>query len=130
MSRGWTTLYPIESYTNSIADENTYESAPNKKEKAVFPYEYKSYLDKNSYGIIKGTPFGNSITKDMAIACIVNEALGKDDVTDLFGISFSSTDIVAHSYGPRAVEVEDVYLRLDKDIEEILNLLDKRSGEK
>ncbi|MEO6306140.1 MAG: alkaline phosphatase PafA [Bacteroidia bacterium] len=128
LEKGWPTLYPIETYSNSIADENKYEASPNKKEKAVFPYDYKAFLDKNKYSIIKATPYGNSITKDIAIACIKNEQLGKDDETDLFCISFSSTDIVAHSYGPRAIEVEDVYLRLDKDIEELLNELDKEVG--
>ncbi|MDO8999613.1 MAG: alkaline phosphatase family protein [Bacteroidota bacterium] len=128
LEKGWSTLYPIETYTNSIADENKYEAAPNKKEKAIFPYEYKSFLDKNKYAILKATPHGNSITKDIAIECLINEQLGKDDEADLFCISFSSTDIVAHSYGPRAIEVEDIYLRLDKEIEDLLNALDKEVG--
>jgi predicted AlkP superfamily pyrophosphatase or phosphodiesterase len=128
LAGGWSTLYPLNTYTSSIADENRYEAAPNKKNMATFPYEYKSFLEKNNYGIVKATPFGNTLTKDIALACIKNEQLGKDAVTDLFCISFSSTDIVAHAYGPRAVEVEDVYLRLDKDLEELLNLLDKEVG--
>lgn len=128
LQKGWTTLYPLDTYTNSIADENNYEAAQNKKDKAVFPYEYSSYLEKNKPGIIRATPYGNSLTKDLALACIRNEQLGKDAVTDLFCISFSSTDIVGHAYGPRAVEVEDVYLRLDRDLEELLNFLDKEVG--
>lgn len=128
LQNGWATLYPITSYTSSIEDENHYEAAPNKKNTATFPYEYKSYLEKNNYSIIKSTPFGNTLTKDIAIACLKNEQLGKDGITDLFCISFSSTDLVAHSYGPRAIEVEDVYLRLDKDLEELLNALDKEVG--
>ena len=128
LEKGWSTLYPIETYTNSIADENKYEASPNKKEKAVFPYDYKTQIEKSKFGIIKATPFGNSITKDLAIECLKNEQLGKDEQTDLFCISFSSTDIVAHSYGPRAIEVEDIYLKLDKDIEELLNTLDKEVG--
>jgi len=128
LEKGWSTLNYPESYVNSIEDDNNYESAPNKKEKAVFPYSYKNYIEKNLYGIIKATPYGNSITKDLALECIKNEELGKDNITDLFSISFSSTDIIAHSYGPRSVEVEDIYLRLDKDIEEILNFLDKEVG--
>jgi predicted AlkP superfamily pyrophosphatase or phosphodiesterase len=127
LQKGWSTLYPLETYINSITDDNRYEAAPF-KEKAVFPYEFKSYLEKNTLGIIKATPYGNSITKDLAIECLKNEQLGKDAVPDLFCISFSSTDIVAHSFGPRSVEVEDVYLRLDKDIEELLNTLDKEVG--
>lgn len=128
LEKGWSTLYPIESYSNSIADDNSYEASPNKKEKAVFPYDYKSQIEKNKYSIIKATPYGNTLTKDLAIACLKNEQLGKDDETDLFSVSFSSPDIVAHSYGPRSVEVEDIYLRLDKDIEELLNELDKEVG--
>jgi len=125
---GWSTMNYPEGYTASISDDNNYEGVPNKKDKPVFPYYYKSYIEKNSFGIIRATPFGNSITKDIAIECIKNEQLGKDNITDLFSISFSSTDIIAHSYGPRSVEVEDTYLRLDKDIEEILNTLDKEVG--
>jgi predicted AlkP superfamily pyrophosphatase or phosphodiesterase len=128
LEKGWTTMYYPESYTSSISDDNNYELIPNKQEKPVFPYFYKSYLEKNNVGIIRSTPYGNSITKDIAIECLKNEQLGKDEVTDLFCISFSSTDIVAHSYGPRSVEVEDIYLRLDKDLEELLNALDKEVG--
>lgn len=128
LTDGWNTLAYPEGYSASIPDDNNYESVPNKKEKPVFPYSYKNYLEKNQVGIIRSTPFGNSITKDVAIECLINEQLGKDNVTDLFSISFSSTDIITHAYGPRSVEVEDTYLRLDKDIEEILNVLDKEVG--
>ena len=128
LEKWWSTLYPIETYTNSIGDENKFEAAPNKKEFPVFPYEYKSYTEKNDFSIIRSTPFGNSITKDLAIECLMKEELGKDAITDLLCISFSSTDYIGHYYGPRSIEVEDAYLRLDKDIEELLNRLDKEVG--
>jgi len=128
LSTGWQPLYAPYTYSNSIADDNRYEAALNKKEKATFPYDYNSFLEKNNLGILRATPFGNSITKDLAIACLQNEQLGKDDIADLFCISFSSTDVIAHAYGPRAMEVEDVYLRLDKDVEDLLNALDKEVG--
>lgn len=128
LENGWNTLYPPETYTSSISDDNNYEMIPNKQDKPVFPYFYKNFLEKNNVGIIRSTPYGNSITKDFALECIKNEQLGKDDITDLLCISFSSTDIVAHSYGPRSLEIEDIYLRLDKDLEELLNDLDKEVG--
>ncbi|MBL7894135.1 MAG: alkaline phosphatase family protein [Bacteroidia bacterium] len=129
LEKGWNTLYGIETYTNSIADDNKYEKAPNKKEKPVFPYDYKSQIEKNSWGILKATPWGNTITKDIAIECLKNESMGKDDISDMLCISFSSTDYVGHSYGLRAVETEDVYLRLDKDLEELLKTLDAEVGQ-
>lgn len=128
LSKGWNTLYPLSNYTESLADNNNYEDAPNKKSLAIFPYEYSQQLAKNNYDIIKATPFGNTITKDLALACLKGEQLGKSKQTDMLCISFSSTDYVGHSYGPRSVEVEDVYLRLDKDIEELLNYLNTAIG--
>ena len=128
LSKGWNTLYPIAGYTESLADKNNYEAAPNKKDTAIFPYDYKVQLDKNNFEIIKATPYGNTITKDLALACLKAEQLGKGKQTDMLCISFSSTDYVGHSYGPRSVEVEDVYLRLDKDLEELISILNATVG--
>jgi predicted AlkP superfamily pyrophosphatase or phosphodiesterase len=128
LSKGWNTLYPLSTYIESIADKNNYEQAPNKKDTAIFPYEYSKQLGKNNYEIIRATPFGNTITKDIALACLRAEQLGKGGQTDMLCISFSSTDYVGHSYGPRSVEVEDVYLRLDKELEELLNYLNTNIG--
>ena len=129
LEKGWNTLYGMETYTNSIADDNKYELAPNKKPKPVFPYDYKTQIAANTWGILKATPWGNTITKDIAIECLKNEQMGKDDISDILCISFSSTDYVGHSYGLRAVETEDVYLRLDKDLEELLKTLDSEVGQ-
>lgn len=128
LEKGWSTLFGIDTYTASIADDNNYESAPNKKERPVFPYEYTQQIAQNKWSILKATPWGNTITKDAAIACLKAEAMGKDNITDMLCISFSSPDIIGHSYGIRSVEVEDVYLRLDKELEELLNTLDAEVG--
>ena len=69
------------------------------------------------------------MTKDFAIAAIKGEDLGKDNVTDFLTVGFSSTDIIVHYYGPRSVEVEDAYLRLDQDIADFLKALDETVAE-
>jgi len=53
LQKGWNTLKPIETYTNSIADNNTYEKAANKKATPTFPYEYSNYLIPGKYGMVK-----------------------------------------------------------------------------
>ncbi len=111
-----------------MPDDNKYELAPNGKPKPVFPYDYKTQLAKNDLTILRSTPWANTITKELAIECLKNESLGKDDVSDMLCISFSSPDIIAHAYGIRAVEVEDTYLRLDKDLDELLKTLDTEVG--
>lgn len=127
LQKGWNTLKPIETYTNSIKDNNTYEKAYG-KEMPTFPYIYNDEKTKDKYALLKVNPYGSTITKDLAIACLKNENLGKDDITDLLTISFSSPDGVGHSFGPRSVEIEDVYLRLDLDLEELIKTLDAEVG--
>lgn len=125
---GWNTLLPIDKYWESIADENPYEKSPNGKPKPVFPYDYKELLAKNNFDILRATPFGNDITKDLAIATIEGEGLGADMICDMLCVSFSSTDYVGHAFGPKSVELEDTYLRLDKALEEFFNYLDTKIG--
>src|SRR5690606_13452700 len=43
-------------------------------------------------------------------------------------LSLSSTDYIGHQFGPNAIEIEDTYLRLDKELGEFFNYLDKKIG--
>jgi predicted AlkP superfamily pyrophosphatase or phosphodiesterase len=127
LAKPWTTLLPIDQYTESTADNMPYEEKIAGENAPVFPHNVAD-TTKSFYEISRKTPFGNTITKDFAIATLNNEQLGKGKVTDFLTVSFSSTDYVGHSFGPNSIEVEDTYLRLDKDIEELLTFLDKYLG--
>ncbi len=123
----WETLLPINEYVESIADNNPYEGKFDEEDAPVFPHNLKALRDSNNnYSLIKSTPFGNTILKELAIAAIEGENLGKDEHTDFLTVSFSSPDYIGHQYGPMSVEIEDTYLRLDKDLKEILSYLEKQ----
>lgn len=122
----WTTLYPINTYVQSTADEKKYEGRSFGDQK-VFPYDLSRYIGK-SYGVIASTPGGNTMTAEMAKAALTNEQLGADNITDFLAVSFSTPDYVGHSYGPNSIEVEDIYLRLDKDLADFFNFLDTKVG--
>lgn len=125
----WNTLYPIETYTESGPDLSPYEDKFRGVDNSVFPYDLKSLAPENgNFDIIKETVFGNYITTDFAIAAIEGENLGKNNTTDFLAISYSSTDYIGHTFGVNSVEVQDNYLRLDKDIERLLVYLDTRLG--
>lgn len=129
LSQPWNTLLPIEMYTESLPDDNNYEFIAKGETRPVFPHNLPELMDANGgFGLIRITPFGNSITKDFAIECIKNENLGKSTATDFLALSFSSPDYIGHSYGPNSVEQEDDYLRLDKDLAEFLKFLDTQIG--
>jgi len=125
----WNTLYNINTYTESGSDLNTFERIFKGKESATFPYDLEALKAKNgNYKIIAESPFGNSLTTDFALKAIENESLGKDNITDVLTISYSSTDKVGHDFGVNAKETEDTYLRLDLELERLLKTLDDKVG--
>lgn len=123
----WNTLLPIETYTESGTDKNNFERGF--KKQTSFPYDLAELSNsKKPFDIIKSTPYGNTLVTDFAIEAIKNEALGKDNITDVLTVSFSSTDYVGHNFGVNSKEVQDTYLRLDKQLERLLNYLDTEVG--
>ncbi len=125
----WNTVYPIDTYTESGPDLNTFEGGFKGQETATFPYNLNQLKNENSgYDILKATPFGNSLTTDFAIAAISGEQLGMDDITDVLTLSYSSTDYVGHNFGVNSKEIEDTYLRLDLDLERFFKYLDDTVG--
>ena len=128
LSQKWNTLYPKNTYTESTTDENEYENGIREGVKATLPLNLPELYKKYGYGIIRNTPFGNSLTLDMAKVAIDGEQLGADDETDLLAVSCSSTDYIGHQVGTHAIETEDTYLRLDKAIADFLTYLDSKVG--
>ncbi len=129
LSQTWNTILPIERYTESLADDNKYESKNKGETKAVFPHNLPELMkDNGGLDMIRETPFGNTLTKDLAIETIKSENLGKSDATDFLTISFSSPDYIGHAYGPNSVEQEDDYIRLDNELAELLKFIDTQIG--
>ncbi|MDO6743583.1 alkaline phosphatase family protein [Tenacibaculum soleae] len=130
LSKPWKTLYDINTYTESIADDNNYEITFKGEKKPVFPHDIPNLRSKNNnYSIIKAIPAGNSLTTDFAKAAILGENLGQSAYTDFLAVSYSSTDYVGHQFGVASKEIEDTYLRLDKDLANLFTFLDTQVGE-
>jgi len=127
LKQSWNTLYPLDTYTESTADNVPWEGKFKGKELSVFPYDLHSLKEKNA-NVIEYTPYGNSILKELALTAIETQQLGKSGSSDFLCISFSSPDIAGHRFGPNSVEMEDMYLRLDKDLSEIFEAVDKSAG--
>lgn len=127
IKQDWNTLYPIETYSQSTADDTKYEGKLTGEEKPVFPHLLSKMLN-GSYKVIRTSPYGNDLTLDFAKATLKNEQMGRGTDTDFLTLSFSSTDYIGHNYGINAVEIEDTYLRLDKNLEDLFNTLDAQVG--
>jgi len=118
----WNTLLPIDQYIESDKDDSHYEGKYSHEEKPVFPHTPEEIRN------LPYSPWGSTLTTEMAKAALLNEQLGKDAITDLLAISYSSTDYVGHLFGTSSIEAEDTYLRLDQELEGLLNFLDLEVG--
>lgn len=128
IQKGWSLLKPIDTYNESLPDNNPYEGRLDKSLPPVFPYDLNKIYKETGMEILKSTPFGNDFLAELAMRAIDKEELGKDNITDFLTVSFSSTDYVGHTFGPRSMEIQDTYLRLDLTITAFLDYLDKTVG--
>ncbi|MBU8884122.1 alkaline phosphatase family protein [Kaistella sp. DKR-2] len=128
VKNGWNTLLPISEYTESSPDNSPWEGLLGSAKTPTFPYsnlaaDYNAKKDN-----IRSTPFGNTLTLKIAEAAIKGESLGSGVVTDFLAINLASTDYAGHKFGPNSIEVEDVYLRLDRDLAAFFKYLDQNIG--
>lgn len=130
LGQDWKTLLPIDEYTESLADDYIYETKFTGEKKPVFPHNLPELMKANGgFNLIRTTPFGNTLLKDFAMEVITSEGMGKSAATDFIAISFSATDYVGHAYGPNSIEAEDTYIRLDKELSDLLDFITTQVGQ-
>lgn len=128
LQKNWDLIQSKEKYVSALQDSNQYEKSILKNKPPKFPYDFSELIKANNTSILKYTPYGNSILIDLAKECILQEKLGKNKSTDFLCMSFSSTDYIGHMYGTESLELEDAYYRLDLDLNNFINFLDKNIG--
>jgi predicted AlkP superfamily pyrophosphatase or phosphodiesterase len=126
--KDWNLLYPLSKYQQSTADDMPYEKILESDKGRTFPHKYQSIIGSNNYDAFRASPFGNTYTLQFAKEIINNEKMGTTNNTDMLCVSISGTDYLGHRFGPNSLELEDAYLRLDRDIEDFLNYLDTKIG--
>jgi predicted AlkP superfamily pyrophosphatase or phosphodiesterase len=127
---GWKPALPTATYaTYATADDKPYESKPFGKEAVGFPYDLSKFVGKD-YSKISSTPWGNTLTAELAKAAVIAEKLGQGAATDFLAVSFSSPDYIGHSFGPNSWENVDDYVRLDQELGKFFQFLDERLGSK
>ncbi len=125
----WSTLVPMDKLIGTVASADTasYERGFDKSIPATLPFDLSKVTGRGP-DIIRNSPFGNALTADFALAALQGENLGKNAVTDMLCVSFSSTDVIGHDMGPNSVETADMYIRLDREIARLLAAAEKQAG--
>ncbi len=130
LDQSWSNILPINEYTESLPDENNYETGFGKN--SVMPYKMediaKLFRKKEKYKVLNTTPFGDNIVKDFAIQSIVNDSLGADSYTDMLFLNFTALEQIGQLFGPLSVEMEDAVLRFDREIAHFIEFIDNYVG--
>lgn len=126
LNEGWKLSEEHSHYTESTADSAPrYETPIGVDSDYIFDYNFSK---EKGAGILRETSWGNTLTKEFAIALLEGEKLGKGNETDFLCVSFSSTDIIGHQFGINSVELEECYKKLDADLTNFFNYLDITYG--
>ncbi|MFN0176176.1 MAG: alkaline phosphatase family protein [Saprospiraceae bacterium] len=113
---------PTESFENWNFDA-TYTSI-----KGGFPHDFATARASDNYGLLRYTPYGNTLVTDFAMKTIEGMELGADEWPDFLCLSYSATDYCAHQFGIHAQETEDMYVRMDLELARFFEFLDKNFG--
>lgn len=126
----WDLLLPRERYQQVLPDDNPYEIPLPGAASATLPQDLQALYEAGGgqTGLLGYLPGSNTMLTDLAIAAMEGEDMGTDDIPDLLAVSYSAPDILGHRMGPRALEVEDMYLRLDLELARLFKALDERAG--
>jgi predicted AlkP superfamily pyrophosphatase or phosphodiesterase len=121
----WDRLLPADRYTG--ADDAPGEGRPNGWT-STFPHALGVGGDRLYYARWIMSPYADAYVEQMAEAAIDENKLGQGETTDFLGISFSTLDVIGHSFGPRSHEMQDELARLDGVLGRLLAHLDEKVG--
>lgn len=127
----WTYSRPDEEYLKHCGPDDGPGEGKGKGQGIKFPHPTTGGKDKlgpEYYGALVNSPYGNDLLLAFTKECITAEQLGQDDAPDLLTVSFSSNDLIGHSWGPDSHEVFDVTLRSDALMRDFLSFLDEKVG--
>lgn len=126
----WTRSLPDGAYWY---DEKTTGAVPPDGWDLTFPHPLRGRAagndaDAEFFEQWASSPFADTYLTRFAETAVDSLGLGQGGGTDFLGLSYSSVDYVGHAFGPRSWEVQDVLVRLDKDLADLFAHLDKKVG--
>lgn len=108
----WKPLFPIEAYDSSSEDS---------------PFKY-SFTGPRRFRSLKNSPCINDEVNRLVEACLYGTMLGADPVTDFLAVGYNAGSYQRESGVYSFLEMQDTYARLDCDIANLLDLIDRKVG--
>lgn len=110
----WTPLYPTGIY---VQRDDNIQHKP-------FSYTFR----RNNIQSIKSSPHANNMVTDMAIEAIKQLNMGKDNIPDILMLSYYAGNYDNDCTSLNSLEMQDIYVRLDKNIETLLEYVKREIG--
>ena len=83
---------------------------------------------KNKYRKFKTSPYANDEVNRLVNACLNNTPIGKDFVPDLLNLAYYAGNYDHQPASIYPMEMQDVYVRLDNSLAELLEMIDRKVG--
>jgi hypothetical protein len=113
----WQPLRPLSNYYYM-----PYQDSP-----TLFQYLFSKY-GKDKIRIYKETPMVNTEVRKLAVKTIEEEKLGHDNMTDFLVLEMTASNKPETSRTISALEIQDIYFRLDQEIDSLISTVDKQVG--
>lgn len=104
-----------------------YKCLTSENKQVTFKHDFDSER-KNKYRKLKTSPFANDEVNRLVNACLSNTQVGKDDVPDFLSLAYYAGNYDHKAPVELPMEMQDVYVRLDNSIADLLELIDRKVG--
>lgn len=96
-------------------------------QKEPFEWKFKEF-HKLKYKKFKSSALVNQEINNLATECLNNSGIGTDDIPDLLLLTYNAGNFDGRSSIECAYEIQDTYVRLDKELERIISLAESKVG--
>jgi len=126
----WALSLPKSSYWYA---EKAFGAVPPDGWDLTFPHPLRGKAgagdpDNTFYSQWANSPYADTALTELAEKAVDALHLGSSKGTDFLAVSYSTVDYVGHEFGPRSHEIQDILIRLDKDVGSLLAHLDQKVG--
>ena len=113
----WGPYLPVTSYKYVTSDAK----------QLTFKHDFSDERTEK-YKKFKTSPYANDEVNKLVDACLTYTNVGKDNVPDLLTLSYYAGNYAHMSNAEYAMEIQDMYVRLDNSIGDLLDLIDRKVG--
>ena len=108
----WEPMLPMDRYDNPDGESS-------------FSY---GFVGERRFRKLKASPCVNNEVNHVVKALLYDSMLGADPITDFLSVTYNAGSYYRESMRESYLEMQDIYVRLDRDIASLLDLIEKKVG--